>query len=401
MAGLLDSITGFFEGPTDPTAIDPRYGISQQQLYDAKMQSLGSAGLTLLAAGQRMQPSERAQLLAGLGNVPGQYQQSIAQAMQQRLLASQLGAAQGKADTLATVQREMADPAAFQTKYGFSPAGMDATTAQEILQRSTLARMEAAAKPPTFFERDLGNVIQRVRSDTGEVVDTTPKGMSPGTAQSNALAQARLDQGGEGKVQANEQGLLFRIGNDGVARPIMLPTGEQMRGAPAASAKPTEDQAKTAGLLLQASTAYQNMLDVLKADPTAADPGLIASALGTVAGPTAANIARSPTQQQYVQAASSFAEAALRAATGAGMNEAEANQKIREITPQFGDSEEVIAQKMRGVQMYLKALEVRAGPAAAAPAPAAAAPAPAAAGGPAPAAPVGGSIFDKYNLLPK
>lgn len=90
MAGLLDSITGFFEGPTDPTAIDPRYGISQQQLYDAKMQSLGSAGLTLLAAGQRMQPSERAQLLAGLGNVPGQYQQSISDAMKQRLLASQL-----------------------------------------------------------------------------------------------------------------------------------------------------------------------------------------------------------------------------------------------------------------------------------------------------------------------
>lgn len=90
MAGLLDSITGFFEGPTDPTAIDPRYGISQQQLYDAKMASLGSAGMTLLAAGQRMQPGERAQLLGQLGNIPGQYQQSISDAMKQRLLASQL-----------------------------------------------------------------------------------------------------------------------------------------------------------------------------------------------------------------------------------------------------------------------------------------------------------------------
>jgi hypothetical protein len=81
MAGLLDSITGFFEGPKDPTAIDPRYGISQQQLYDAKMASLGSAGMTLLAAGQRMQPGERAQLLGQLGNIPGQYQQSISDAM--------------------------------------------------------------------------------------------------------------------------------------------------------------------------------------------------------------------------------------------------------------------------------------------------------------------------------
>jgi hypothetical protein len=396
MAGLLDSITGFFEGPTDPTAIDPRYGISQQQLYDAKLASIGSAGMTLLAAGQRMQPGERAQLLGQLGGIPGQYQQSIAQAMQQRLLASQLGAAQGKADTLATVQKEMADPAAFQAKYGFSPAGMDATTAQEIVQRSTLARVEAAAKPPTFFERDLGNVIQRVRSDTGEVVDTTPKGMAPGTAQSNALAQQRLamDLAGGGRLEANDQGLVFNVARDGTATPIMLQDGTQMRRAPAASAKPTEDQAKTAGLLLQASTAYQNMLDVLKSDPNAANPGYFASAVGAIAGPTAANFARSSSQQRYAQAASSFAEAALRAATGAGMNEAEANQKIREITPQLGEGEEVIAQKMRGIQMYLKALEVRAGPAAAA-----LAPAPAPAGGPAPAASAEKSIWEQFPGL--
>ena len=399
MAGLLDSISGFFSGPADPEAIDPRYGITQQQLYDAKMQSLGSAGLTLLAAGQRMQPEQRAQILAGLGNIPGQYQQGISQAMQQRLLASQLGTAQSKATTLAGIQKEMENPAAFETKYGFSPVGMDATIAQEILQRGTLARVEAAAKPPTFFERDLGDVIQRVRADTNEVVSTTPKGIAPGTAQANALAQARLDRGGEGKVQANDQGLLFRIGNDGVARPIMLATGEQMRGAPAASAKPTEDQSKAGGWLMQASTAYQNMIDALKADPNAADPGLIASALGTVAGPTAANVARSPAQQQYMQGASSFSEAVLRAATGAGVNNEEAAQKIRELTPQVGDSDAVKEQKSRSMLMYLEALRLRAGPAAAG-GPAVAAPnVPAPTVGPAPAAPAGGSLFEKYPGL--
>lgn len=369
MAGLLDSITGFFSGPTDPEAIDPRYGISQQQLYDAKMQSLGSAGLTLLAAGQRMQPEQRAQLLAQLGNIPGQYQQGISQAMQQRLLSSQLGTAQSKANTLAGIQKEMENPAAFQTKYGFSPAGMDASTAQEILQRGVIAKVEAAAKPPTFIERDLGNVIQRVRADTGEVVSTVPKGIAPGTAQANALAQARLDQGRGGpvKVEANEEGLLFNVAADGTATPIMLQNGQQMRRAPAAAAavKPTEDQAKTAGLLMQASTAYQNMIDDLKSDPSAADPGLVSSTLKATLGETAANAWRSPPQQQYLQAASSFAEAALRAATGAGMNEAEADQKIREITPQLGDSDELIAQKMRGIQMYLESLRLRAGPAAA------------------------------------
>lgn len=365
MAGLLDSITGFFAGPTDPEAIDPRYGITQQQLYDAKMQSLGSAGLTLLAAGQRMQPDQRAQILAGLGNIPGQYQQGISQAMQQRLLASQLGAAQSKAATLAGIQKEMENPAAFETKYGFSPAGMDATTAQDILQRGTLARVEAAAKPPTFFERDLNDVIERVRSDTGEVVSTRQKGIAPGTAQANALAQARLDQGGEGKVQANDQGLLFRIGNDGIARPIMLPSGEQMRGAPAASAKPTEGQNQAAGWLLQATTAYNNITDVLRENPDAASPSIVSSTVKATLGDTAANYIRSPAQQRFAQAAASFAEAALRAATGAGVNESEAEQKVRELTPQLGEGAEVIAQKMAGMQMYLESLRLRAGPAAA------------------------------------
>jgi len=405
MAGLLDSISGFFAGPADPEAIDPRYGITQQQLYDAKMQSLGSAGLTLLAAGQRMQPDQRAQILAGLGNIPGQYQQGISQAMQQRLLASQIGTAQSKANTLAGIQKEMENPAAFQTKYGFSPAGMDASTAQEILQRGTLARVEAAAKPPTFFERDLGNVIQRVRADTGEVVSTVPKGIAPGTAQANALAQARLDQGrgGPGKIQANDQGLLFNVASDGTATPVLLPDGTQMRGAPAASAKPTEDQAKAGGWLMQASTAYQNMIDALKADPNAADPGLIASAVGAVS-PAAANVVRSATQQQYLQGASSFSEAVLRAATGAGVNNEEAAQKIRELTPQLGDSDAVIEQKSRSMLMYLEALRLRAGPAAtggAPPPPAGGAAPPPAGGVTAPAAPKGGSIFEKYNLVPK
>ena len=391
MAGLLDSISGFFENPKDPTAIDPRYGISQQQLYDAKMASLGSAGMTLLAAGQRMQPAERARLLAGLGDIPAQYQQGIAQAMQQRLLASQLGTAQSKADTLATIQKEMADPAAFQNKYGFSPAGMDAPTAQEIVQRSTLAKVEAAAKPPTYIERDLGNVIQRVNAITNEVVSTTPKGMAPGTAESNALARQRLEieQAGGGDIKQDSSGAYYRIGRDGKASPVLTAEGKPMIGPPPSAGKPTEDQAKAGGWLMQATTAYQNMLAALEKDPNAADPGLAASAVTAMGGATAANVVRSPTQQQYVQAASSFAEAVLRAATGAGVTKEEALQKARELTPQLGDSDAVKQQKVASMQMYLEALRLRAGPTAESATTAA----------PAPAVPAGGGIFEKYPDL--
>jgi hypothetical protein len=183
----------------------------------------------------------------------------------------------------------------------------------------------------------------------------------------------------------------------------MLQNGQPMRGAPASSAKPTEDQAKAGGWLMQATGAYQNMIDALKADPNAANPGLIASALGAVAGPTAANVARSPTQQQYMQGASSFSEAVLRAATGAGVNNEEAAQKIRELTPQVGDSDAVKEQKSRSMLMYLEALRLRAGPTAENVPPISTAGAPPPAGGaPTPAAPKGGSLFEKYpDLIPK
>ena len=54
----------------------------------------------------------------------------------------------------------------------------------------------------------------------------------------------------------------------------------------------------------------------------------------------------------------------LRAATGAGVNRHEAEQKIRELTPQWGDSQRVIDQKKAGVNNYMKALEARVGRAA-------------------------------------
>jgi len=63
-----------------------------------------------------------------------------------------------------------------------------------------------------------------------------------------------------------------------------------------------------------------------------------------------------------MQGASSLSEALLRAATGAGINQYEAEQKVAEITPKYGDSDEVVAQKMAAVPLYLESLKLRAGP---------------------------------------
>ncbi len=137
---------------------------------------------------------------------------------------------------------------------------------------------------------------------------------------------------------------------------------------------PSEDERKAAGWLGQATRALGNMeaslyrknedgsfmLDSLgKKIPTGADtPGFIeryspSDELG--------NRSMSPDRQRYSNASSSLSEALLRAATGAGVNESEARQKVAELTPQRGDSEEVKKQKLEGAAGYIEDLRARAG----------------------------------------
>jgi hypothetical protein len=132
--------------------------------------------------------------------------------------------------------------------------------------------------------------------------------------------------------------------------------------AVARPAAPTEDERKAAGWLMQANKAYADMLRATTANPAASKPGWIESTPLLPEG--IKNASRSPERQQFNQAASALAEAVLRAATGAGQNESEARQKAAELTPQWGDGPEVIAQKNESAQMYLNALASRAGRAA-------------------------------------
>jgi hypothetical protein len=128
----------------------------------------------------------------------------------------------------------------------------------------------------------------------------------------------------------------------------------------------TEDQGKATGWLVQAENAFKNMTAAV--DPaqggkaSAATPGL-GDAVAAVPGlGGAGNWLRSDNRQKFVQGSSSLSEALLRAATGAGVNKDEAKQKVQELTPQWGDSEAVIAQKTAAIPLYIESLKVRAGP---------------------------------------
>ena len=135
------------------------------------------------------------------------------------------------------------------------------------------------------------------------------------------------------------------------------PTGNVIPG----TGKPaTEDQSKAGGWLRQATNAYKNMTDAIRQYPGAASPTIAEKIAGKV-GTEGVNAVASPQRQRYINAASEFSEAVLRAATGAGVTIDEAKQKIEALTPGYFDSPELVAQKQQAMQVYLDSLRVRAG----------------------------------------
>jgi hypothetical protein len=142
----------------------------------------------------------------------------------------------------------------------------------------------------------------------------------------------------------------------------MGPDGKPLAGK---GSKMTEDQGKATGWLIQADNAWKNMQAAMAKDPSVAQKG-IPDALAAIPSMgftgAVANTIRGAERQKFIQATESLSESLLRAATGAGVNQDEAAQKVRELTPVFGESAETTKQKMAAIPLYIESLKVRAGP---------------------------------------
>ena len=179
-----------------------------------------------------------------------------------------------------------------------------------------------------------------------------------GQNMTDARARETLDRG----RWSNNFTEGYQVNMDtGETRPITT-NGQPVMKEP----KLTEDQGKATAWLVQADNGYRNMVAAMKATKgSAAKPGLpdvVAGVPSFGVGESAANILRGAERQKFLQGASSVSEALLRAATGAGINESEAKQKIAEITPKVGDSDAVIKQKLEAIPLFIETLKVRAGP---------------------------------------
>lgn len=152
-------------------------------------------------------------------------------------------------------------------------------------------------------------------------------------------------------------GKLLKLDFEAALKGVPLPS----KNAGTTVGNATEDERKAAGWLSQANNAYTNMLNAMytpKGGRTGAERPNIFEAMG------AGKVSQSAERQKFNQAAGSLSEALLRAATGAGVNESEAKQKIEELTPTLFDERENIQQKLAAIPMYLESLQARAGRAA-------------------------------------
>lgn len=203
-----------------------------------------------------------------------------------------------------------------------------------------------------------------------------PVGMSPSDRDASARGWASVKlQQDRLKFDKEDPKLAWNADLGGFVNPRtreVLPA--VLNGVPAKTGgvKLTEDQGKATGWLVQANNAWKNMQEVgFDKDgniTSAAQPGfndVLANvpSFGLAGG--AANIFRGADRQKFMQASSSLSEALLRAATGAGVNKDEAEQKVRELTPVIGEAEETTKQKMAAIPLYIESLKVRAGPGAA------------------------------------
>ena len=241
---------------------------------------------------------------------------------------------------------------------------------QGLADQAFRASLAAKDQLPKIDTRNLGGTTETfsVEPVTGavKVLNTAKNTVSPDAAlQANTTqrGQDMTDARAREQIAAGKVPSGYRQGPDGTL--VAIP------GGPADSNnKPlTEDQAKSTGWLVQAENAWKNMqavaLDKAGKFTSAVRPGrveTIASSIPFGLGEPAANTARSTDRQKFLQGASSLSEALLRAATGAGVNKDEAVQKVREITPVWGDDDATIKQKLDSIPLYIESLKVRSGP---------------------------------------
>jgi hypothetical protein len=245
------------------------------------------------------------------------------------------------------------DPAEFQTWKMQSSLSAD-----KLIEYTTPNANTVASNKTSLMTTKMNNDTSR--ANNAATVAATLSGQNKADARAREANNApEYKQDADGNWIALPKKIA--AGASIVAQPVFGSDGKPLAGG----SKMTEDQGKATGWLVQAENAFNNMNNAVKNKPSAAKPGfpdVVAGIPSMGIGGAVGNMMRGTDRQKFMQGSSSLSESLLRAATGAGVNKDEAAQKVRELTPVFGDSDENISQKMAAIPLYIESLKVRAGP---------------------------------------
>lgn len=170
MAGLLDFFTGSGDY-ADPQKIDPRYGVPMADVRQAALNSIGNMGAILMAAGQRMEPAQRAAYLAQLGQAGAGFNTDLYNASQRRLMQARTQEQMQEMEENKRLDAMLKDPAQLQ--------GLGVTQQQaQFLGRGGLRQLMAnrAMQSPETAEAnrlklDEAKTAQQLRQQVFDAID--------------------------------------------------------------------------------------------------------------------------------------------------------------------------------------------------------------------------------------
>jgi hypothetical protein len=165
LGGLGDFVTGGGVY-SDPKAINPTYGVPEGDVRQAAINQLGQMSALLLAAGQPMEGSQRAQLLSQIGGTGNQFNTNLYNAAQRRLMTGQMQEKQRETEELNVLRDlQQKDPEGLAKRLGPNYTAeivksMPAGSLRDIVKSVTVAQL---SRDPLQQQANALNIMKTQR----------------------------------------------------------------------------------------------------------------------------------------------------------------------------------------------------------------------------------------------
>jgi hypothetical protein len=271
--GIFDGISNALGGAgdfflnrgryADPNAINEQFGVPEQDVRQAGINTLANVSSLLLAAGQPMTGTQRAQLLAGIGPALGGMQGDIFKASQARLMNAQM---REKTDEMREVQainqRRREDPAGLARAMGISEdlvKAMDARSLRDVAKQVSIKR--ATASP----------LQQAVQARVGQIMAPALPSSVPGAPPPSGVAAPGAAAAAPEMAAAPEGRMTASMARSIASDPIILAGNPELAKQYAEIADKLETPGAKEAQILRARADAQRLENMPKLELTLAN----------------------------------------------------------------------------------------------------------------------------------